>query len=204
MPQLWGIQYRNSYTLLVMQEMYVVLIRTHNLSARLIHLGMFLWAILRFKKPKYIYNHVEIVYRDKKGNLMTVGAVSPTVRIMKWEDYVEEHEGRFFKYKAYEIFPQRFTLHSSKFRNARILALNFLMTQLGKKYEYANFFYHAVRIFTGKWYGSRTTRRQYCLELAIRTINKSPLINLPVFISPYEFQEFLDKKTLSTPLTCLE
>lgn len=164
-------------------------VRTHNFSALLIHLGMFLWAILRFKRPKKSYNHVEVTWQIIKANgrafdRLTSGARSEGVKRIPWRDYVARYKGKYFKYFAYRV-----PLSLQEWVNG----LGYLDRIEGVKYEYANFFYHTIKIFTGIWAGSKTTRQAYCLEHAIRFLNATGKYELNPYMNPYEFEEWADK-----------
>ncbi len=159
--------------------MKIVLIRTHNFSARLIHIGMFLWAILRFKKPVKVYNHCEIRYDN-----YTSGAVAEGVKTRLWEDFIKEHKGKYFKYIEYDINLKPFEKNRVRF---------YLSKANGTKYEYSNFFWHTIKIILGKWYGNRSSKKLFCYEHCIRALNASGKFNLSPYMNPYEFKKWADK-----------
>ena len=158
----------------------ISIIRTHNLTALLIHLGMFLHAVLRFRKPKRSYNHSEVRFGE-----LTSGAIAEGVKTRSWPHYVAEHYGKYFRHYDYIL-----ELTDEEWGNG----YEYLKQAEGTKYEYANFLYHAIKIFTGKWMGSKTTRQSYCLEHAIRFMNATGKYNLNVFMNPYEFEMLMDEK----------
>jgi len=61
-----------------------------------------------------------------------------------------------------------------------------------KKYDFINFWNHAVRIFTGKWNGKTKDAakgRYYCIEFCATGMNKliDGFVDDPWMINPYEF-----------------
>lgn len=147
----------------------------------MIHFGMFLWALLRNKKQVKCYNHCEVRYCG-----MTSGAVAKGVRMKPWEDYKEEHLGKYFKYKNYwiDVTPEQFE---------QVYA--YLKAAEGTPYEFENFYWHFIKIITGKWKGSKTTRQTYCYEHGLRVL-KILGYEVDVFWNPYEFREWADKYLL--------
>lgn len=154
------------------------LVRTHKITALIIHLGMFLYAILRFLKPKRSWNHDEIRFGE-----LTSGAIAEGVKTRSWPYYVAEHHGKYFRHYDYllELTDEEWAKGYEYLKQAE-----------GTKYEYANFLYHAIKIFTGVWAGSRSTRQAFCLEHAIRFINATGKYKINPYISPYEFEAWAD------------
>lgn len=158
-------------------QVTIRLIRTTNFSARLIHLGMWLWAVLRFKKPKKIYNHFEIGY----DGLMSSGAVADGVENRLFADYLKEHDVE--DYVEYPI-----SLSDDKYK----VALEYIRRSEGIKYEYSNFLWHTVKIFTGLWLGNKTNRKLFCYEYGIRFLNYVKSYGLDPYMNPYEFKDWAD------------
>lgn len=157
----------------------ISLVRTKNITALIIHFGMFLYAVLRLKKPKVVYNHVEVRFGE-----LTSGAIAKGVETRPWPYYVYEHKGKYFKHFDYEL-----DLTDEEWAKGYA----YLKSMEGVGYEYANFFYHAIKIFTGVWTGSRSTRQAFCLEHAIRFINATGKYKYDPFASPYQFEKWADK-----------
>ena len=132
---------------------YLVLIHSTNFTARLIQLGMFLWCILRFKKPKYTYNHCEIVYGNNVYDFLSSGAIDEGIKTRSWLS-VRKSYNNDFRFQVYEL------AKPSDLENA----VKYLAETENIPYEYSNFFYHAVKIFTGKWLGSTNKNKLYCYE----------------------------------------
>jgi hypothetical protein len=158
------------------------LIRTRNFSGLLIHFGMFLYPLLRGKKPKVSYNHSEVRFGP-----YTSGAISKGVKTRLWSEYVASFKGKYFKNYDYPI-----ELSQEQWD----AGYQYLKEAEGTKYEYANFLYHAIKIFTGKWAGSKTTRQSYCLEHLIRFLNATGKYDLDVFMNPYQFEVWADEVLL--------
>ncbi len=154
-------------------------ITTHNLSARLIHLGMWIYAKLRNKPTRHIDNHFEIRIGED-----TWGAISEGVTKRHWQKYVNEHKGKYFTYTN-----RWFDLTDEELQRG----LKFLESQEGTPYEFENFWWFTVYIFTGKWKGSTSFNKIYCYELGIAFINAAKGWNLNEQMSPYEFYEWNDK-----------
>ncbi len=160
-----------------MEKIEVVLVRSYNLSARIIHLGMFLWYILRFKKPSYCYNHAEIKY----GN-MTSGAISEGVKSRNFEEYLK----KLGKYKL-----KRYNIKLTKKQYNK--GMEYLKEAENTKYEFKNFFYHALKIFTDKWYGDTSSSELYCYEHVIRFLNNTGKYYINPFLNPIEAEKLFDK-----------
>jgi len=157
----------------------ITTIRTKNWSARLIHIGMWLWFKLRGLPTQTCYNHVEVRF----GN-MTSGAIDSGVKTRKWEDYVKSKSGKYFQYKNYQL-----NLTSEQLKNG----INYLQNSENISYEFENFFWHLIKIITGKWLGDKTSKKTYCYEHAIRFMNSTGKYDLNVFMNPYEFEVYAEK-----------
>ena len=158
---------------------YIRLIRTHNFSARLIHVGMWLWAVLRFKKPVRTYNHCEIGYSEH-----TSGAIAGGVKTRLWKDYVKEHERRYFDFVQYRI-----VLKPHEWDRGRY----YLAKAEGTKYEYSNFLWHLVKIVTGAWKGDRSAKKLFCYEHCIRFLNATGRYHIDPYLNPCQFKRWADR-----------
>lgn len=58
------------------------------------------------------------------------------------------------------------------------------------KYELFNFWWHIVKVFTGKWYGSTNDKKQSCVEFVNRVLRIAGY-DIPVDANPYELEMFL-------------
>jgi hypothetical protein len=157
----------------------ITIIRTKNISAIAIHIGMWLWAVLRGLKTRKCYNHVEIRFGDE-----TSGAISEGVKTRLWIDYLRKFNGKYFKYLDYNL-----ELSDEEYEKG----LNYLKNAEETPYEFENFWWHLVKIIFGKWYGSKTSRKTYCYEHAIRFLNSTGKYNIDPFLNPYEFKDWADK-----------
>ena len=154
----------------------VSIIRSYNLTAKMIHLGMFLWCIFRFKKPKKSYNHCEIRF----GNL-TSGAIASGVKTRKWDNYYNESKKQVIDYELKLTNEEMFRSYL------------FLKSTENIPYEFENFLWHLIKIITGFWIGSKTNNHTYCYEHGIRWINNTFNVELDVFMNPWQFKEWADK-----------
>jgi hypothetical protein len=143
----------------------VVLVRSYNLSAIIIHIGMFLWYLLRFKKPSYCYNHCELKYGE-----MTSGAISKGVKSRNFKEYL--------KYFTIELTEKQYEK-----------GMKYLKSSENTKYEFVNFLFHTLKIFTDRWYGSKTTAELYCYEHVIQFLNATGKYNIDPFLNPVEAEK---------------
>lgn len=160
----------------------ITIIRTKNITARLIHLGMWLWAVLRFKKPTKSYNHCEVRYGE-----MTSGAIADGVKTRPWAYYLFEHRKKYFDWIDYEL-----NLTEEEWKRGK----EYLDKVEGTPYEFENFWFHAIYIFTGKWLGSTTNKKLYCYEHGIRFINAAKGLNLDTNMNPYQFRIWADNNLI--------
>lgn len=164
---------------------YIRIIRTKNFTARAIHLGMWLYAVLRFKKPTKSYNHSEIGYKSILGGNMTSGAVAEGVRTIKWKDYLKAHSKiEFLEYKIL-LKPHEW-----------LRGKEYLGRAEGTKYEYENFWHHTIKIFTGIWKGSNRATELYCYEHVIRFLNATGVYNIDTNMNPYQFKIYADENLI--------
>lgn len=154
----------------------IILIRSYNLSARIIHIGMFLWYILRFKKPIKCYNHCEVKYGDS-----TSGAISKGVKTRNYEEYLKD-------LKKYKLLTYDLDLTKKEYENG----LKYLEEAEGKKYEFENFLFHAFKIFSDKWYGDTSASELYCYEHVIRFLNSTGKYNINPFLNPVEAENLFN------------
>ena len=148
---------------------------------------MWLYAVLRFKKPEKCYNHFEVGFGE-----MTSGAIKEGIQVRKWDDYVKEHKGKFFKYVEYEL-----NLNEEEKKKG----LEYLKETEGTPYEFANFIWHFLKIITGKWEGNETDRKLFCYEHGIRFLNATGKYDLNPYLNPYQFKKWADKN-LKKQVSC--
>lgn len=160
-------------------EFKIVLIRNYKLTSLLIHAGMFLYCILRLKKPVVTYNHLEI----EVGGY-SYGAIAEGVRGRT----IEKAAKSFGRHKRKEyIF------------NADEWRLNFeLHKQINKPYQFRNFLQHAIDIFCDQWFGYRRKKaldKIYCYELGFYILNSMGILESAWWkINPYNAKKLLDEK----------
>lgn len=153
--------------------------RTYNFSAIIIHIGMWLYAILRFKKPIKTYNHALIIYEDNCWESIAKGVVKHSVL-----EHLKRFENRKYEYLEKEIFLTKYQL------DQMVVYLNY---QVSKKYEFSNFLFHFIKILKNKWIGSKSDKKFNCYELVIRALNRTRKFKLDPFLNPYEFYKIMFK-----------
>jgi len=136
--------------------MKIVIEHTTNWSARLIQFWMGVDALLHFKKPRFTYNHAMV-----KFNTIVYEAVSNGVHPISWENHLKAHKPT--QYKEYTV-----DLSTEE----EVIIRNYLYSQQDVPYEFSNFFWHVIKTFTGKWYGSKNDKKEWCYELVTNSLNK--------------------------------
>jgi len=157
-------------------EIIISIIRTHNFSAKLIHIGMWLWCIFRGLKPQKTFNHCEFRYMG-----FTSGAISEGVKTRNWLSY-------WTGLKKKSKIDYSLTLSNAEWDFVE----KYLNNAENTKYEFENFWWHLVKIITGKWEGDKTTKKTYCYEHVIRALNAIGRFDIDVFMNPYEFKIWAD------------
>jgi len=165
-----------------MKTVKIMLVKTSNLSARLIRFGMDVYAFRNGLPKVDCYNHCEIVIGDQ-----TTGAISPVVKTRNVSMYLQslKDKGIYIDHKFIEL-----TLTDDEY-NAGIGLLNEFE---GVKYEYTMFISHAAKILFDFWLGLKRDKRVSCYELLVRyinSLNRWPKID--VTTNPYEFDQWQNK-----------
>ena len=140
--------------------------RSYNLSARLIHAGMWLYCKRYNIQHEKVFNHWGIEIGVNNWEAVSKG-VSRTRRKLK---------------KEHVIYNVELTRES----------IQYLKQQKGKKYEFNNFLFHALRIIFPKWLGSKTDKKHSCVELVTRVLRKSGY-NVPTYSNPIELKRWCKK-----------
>lgn len=164
-----------------MKKIYLSVIRSSNFSARLIQFGMWLYAVLRFKKPIKIYNHMEVRYG--KGGEISSGAISEGVKTRPWPEVLHHYRFRP-EVKTYEI-----KLTNKEYRQV----IDYLTKAENTKYEYSMFITHMLKIIFGVWLGGKSSKHLFCYEHGINALNATGKYNLSPYMNPYEFLKWADK-----------
>lgn len=160
--------------------MIVRLEHTANFSARLIQFWMFIDALWHFKKPTFTYNHALI--QDDSGVFEAID-----------KGVVYTGLSTHYSQKKYKLKFRDKSIYLGLTEREEEKAIAYLISQVGKKYEYSNFLFHPIKTITGKWEGEKTDNRHYCYELVIRALNASGKYNLDPFMNPVEFEEQFNK-----------
>jgi hypothetical protein len=157
---------------------YVVLVRSYGALARIIQFGMWLWQFFRLKEyPRKTYNHADIVV-----NGFVVGAIGRGVDVRSIEEAYGDGKKR--ELKVYLLSPKPEDVE---------VVREYLQEQIGKPYEWKNFWHHAVRILKGNWSGKTGDEADsefYCIELAAGAVETlySDNISKEWQINPVEFE----------------
>jgi len=142
--------------------------RTYNFSARIIHIGMWIYQVIRFKKPEKTYNHW-MVLDDNTGYIIEAIGKGTIKRKRDLSDEIVEY----------------------KFEGD----LNYTNLQIGKKYEYSNFWWYFLDIIYLGWLGDKTDKKLNCTELVTRTLINSGY-NIGVFFNPFRLKKWCDKNLI--------
>lgn len=144
----------------------------------MIHLGMKIYCWLRGKKvPEVIYNHALVYDSNTEAIFEADFPKVVSIHISKWNE----------KKKNKTAIIKKIPLDLKVVESRSMFW--YLMNQRGKKYELINFWWHLVKIFTGKWYGKRNDNQHYCYELVLWAYNKATGSDYDVYMNPIEFSE---------------
>lgn len=166
----------------------IILERSFGPIARAIHAGMFTWLVTRLRKPQKIYNHAEIYINDIVSGALAKGVTN------------RSYEEAFGDGKRRELLFYDMNLNEEQ----ETKLYEFCIQQEGKPYEYLNFAWHTVRIFsifftgTDIWIGKKrkaAMNRIYCIEHGANGVNVAfpKVIKRPWRMNPVEFKEFCDR-----------
>lgn len=144
---------------------------------------MWIYAALRGKKITKSFNHSEVRF----GGL-TSGAIDKGVVTRDWRSYLSSFVGKSIEWIDYQLI-----LNDEEWETAYA----YLKRVEGTKYEYSNFWNHAIYIFTGKWKGRTTDKKLYCYEHIIRFLNATGKYYLDPVTNPYEFKVWADKNLVN-------
>lgn len=160
--------------------MVIQIVHTRNFTARGIHLFMKLHCLLRGKKiPPVIYNHA--LFYDEKEQVIYEADFPRVVKLP-----VSEWRAKGKNVNAIiKTVDARLTYAEER------EVKRYLEEQVGKRYETINFWWHILKVFTGKWFGRRNDDRHYCYELVIHALNRSWRFSVDPYLNPYEFYERL-------------
>jgi len=156
--------------------MQVKLIHTKNFSAKGIHFFMKLHCKLRkLNVPSVIYNHA-LFYDEKLGEVYEASYPHVVkISIDEWNN-IEKNKTAIIK-----TLDLNFTCSETN------SIKKYLEKQVGKPYEIINFWWHILKVFTGKWYGAKHDKRHYCYELILHALNTLHKYNEDAYLNPYEF-----------------
>lgn len=160
-----------------MSRYKIALVRTNNFTARLIQIGGYIEAKRKGIEPRMIMNHAEIRHGDK-----TSGALSKGVKTREWLPYWLSLKHAQKKEYVLNLTPEQ----------AR-KGQKYLDEAEGTKYEYSMFLFHALKIFFGVWFGSRSSRKLFCFEHIINFLNATGKYSISPYISPLEFDLWAEK-----------
>lgn len=140
-------------------------------TSKIIRLGMFLFQVFRIKKPRRAYTHGGI-------------RIGYTIYEATEKGVVKKQRELKSRHKIWHVPVEQ-------------KAIDYLKFQVGKTYEFANFFYHAWRIINSKAYkGSQTDEQFSCVELVCWLLIKSGY-QLDFYLNPIELENYLDKNFLN-------
>mgnify|MGYP000855898940 CR=1 FL=1 len=162
--------------------LYIQGIRSHKLLPVLIQTGMWLWVPMSNIR-RFFCN---LFHKDKKKYLKYIKCnnhFSGTNHYKEWEAIekgvvkvpytLEKHH-----YAIEWIIPIKATRHLEKF----------LDNMVGRGYEFMNFFWHTVKIFTGIWFGPTDMNKFSCVELVNALLIEAGYTEVQLHWNPYETQ----------------
>lgn len=162
------------------REILVVFYWGKHPLARLIQFGMFLYQILRGKKPIKSPNHTEILIRGIDNQFAySYGARASGVFPLPLEKTANLGKRKGFKIPVDEETYKK--------------VLSYCIQTTGAKYEFSNFKYQIRKIFTGKWGGQDKPKKFYCIEHTSHVLNiiKPGFIEEPRSMNPFDLYEKL-------------
>lgn len=137
---------------------------------------MKLYCVLRGIKPsEIIYNHA-LFYDEISQEIYE--ADYPRVVKVSVGDWKSKRKNRTAIVKTLDL--SLTTREQDEIRE-------YLKNQVGKRYEVFNFWWHILKVFTGKWWGPRNDKRLYCYELVIYALNRSYRFSEDPYLNPYQF-----------------
>jgi len=140
--------------------MRIRLEHTANFSARLIQLWMIADALIRFKRPEFIYNHILIENNGFVWEAIDEGVVDSTLsEHFSHKKYLKKYQEKIIELDFPEV--------------EKALAIAYLNQQVGKKYEFSNFLFHPIKTINGHWEGQKTDYRPQCHALYIQAIRRT-------------------------------
>lgn len=157
-------------------ECRIAIIRTKNISAKIIHLGGLVESLIRLKKSEKIYNHTEVIIGD-----ITTGAIDSGVKSRNWLVY-------WHKVQPAEKIEYLIDMNESEKKKA----YSFIDEYQDVKYEYSMFLFHGIKIFWNKWFGSKSNKSFFCYEFMIKFLNCTKGYNIDPYLSPSEFKKWAD------------
>lgn len=137
---------------------------------------MKLYCFLRGKKvPEVIYNHALVF-----DGLLVFEADFPVVDMMGLKSWQKKKKNK-------TAIIKKIPMNLSPDQNKAMY--QYLWDQEGKKYELVNFWWHLLKIVTGRWYGKQNDNQHYCYELVLWAYNLATGSNYDVYMNPIEFAE---------------
>jgi hypothetical protein len=133
---------------------------------------MWLYAKTHRKPPIKCCNHWSIIVCNLefeaigKGVVLRDYSIDDHKYVKEWEVYIDDDT---------EVF-------------------NYLIEQIGKGYEFSNFFFHILKVAGFRWLGIYNDNRFSCIELVNRVLQIAGVEDINKFDNPYETQVKLDSK----------
>ena len=147
-------------------------IRSNKFLPRAIQLFMWLYAKLHRKPPIHCCNHWSVIIGNMeyeaigKGVVMRHYSIRDHYYVKEWEVPIDNP----------------------------LVVLSYLQKQVGKGYEFSNFFFHILKVMGFRWLGIYNDKRFSCIELVNRALQVAKIEGFNKFDNPYETQVKLDEK----------
>lgn len=172
---------------------YIIMVRSYSTLAKIIRFGMKLEMFFKNKKG-ITFNHSDILIDGMVSGAIAEGVANRTVNTA----YLTDGKRR-------DLYIFKIKLSKKK----KDILREFCLDSDNKKYEYLNFFWHALKIFRNKWfgkYGKQSEKRVYCIEYVALGLNKvfPNLIEKTWYVNPTDLYELCVKEfqlveTISIP-----
>lgn len=158
---------------------YIICEHTHRKSGRIIQGWMFVDSLVRLQLPHVTYNHALVYIDGQVWEAVAEGVVNTSY---------DEHMSRFQFKKPY----MQDWIQVSVDLGMKKKITEFMNKQVGKKYEFNNFFFHPLKTITGFWLGQKGNKKYYCIELCIDAVNFALKNKLNRYLNPTEFHNVME------------
>lgn len=136
------------------------MVRSYGWLAKVIRFGMKLEMFIKGKQKDVTLNHADLLIDGMVSGAIKGGVSNRTVNTA----YLSDGKKR-------DLYVFKVKIPKGK----KEILRDFCLNSDNKKYEYLNFFWHAIKILKHKWFGKKgksSEKRVYCIEYVGLGINK--------------------------------